>query len=265
MKILVSNDDGIDAPGLWELVRALNQISDVTVVAPDREQSGVGTSVTFHKPLRIKEVSSRIHGVKAYSVEGTPADSVILALRLPLSDHNPDLIVSGINEGANLGDDVFISGTVGAALQGYFYGMPAISVSVNTPHNAIFSPAAKLVRLLAACLISRPLPERVLLNINLPNLPIDNIKDILVTRLAERKYVDGIKEGYDGRRKYYWIVRGEAKWLKRKKTDQWALENSMISVTPLLSDSTRSIRISVERMLLEVFQELTGIKGNNGE
>jgi 5'-nucleotidase len=258
MRILVSNDDGIRAPGLWDVVRELTQIADISVVAPDREQSGVGTSVTFHHPLRVNEEPAPVSGVTAYSVEGTPADSIILALRLPLVTEAPDLIVSGFNEGANLGDDVFISGTVGAALQGYFYGLTSIAVSVDASKGAMFGPAATLTRLLVQNLMKKRLSERVLLNVNLPNVALGNIRDIRITRLAERRRVDRIQEGYDGRRRYYWIARGDSQWSGKEGTDQWALEQTMVSVTPLLANTTRPIWTRLKELVADVFTELRG-------
>jgi len=129
LRVLITNDDGIAAPGLWALAEEFNRTAEVVVVAPDREQSGVGTSVSLHSPLRVRSVRPVVPGIETYAVEGTPADSVIIALRMLLKD-KLDLVVSGINEGSNLGTDVLISGTVGAAFQAYFYGLPAIAVSV---------------------------------------------------------------------------------------------------------------------------------------
>ena len=119
MRILVTNDDGINADGLWTLVAQLKEVGDVTVVAPDREQSGVGTSISFHNPIRLTRIHEKIRGIDTYSVEGTPADSVIMAVKVVMKD-GIDLVVSGINQGPNCGYDVFLSGTVGAALQGFF-------------------------------------------------------------------------------------------------------------------------------------------------
>ncbi|MEW6033272.1 MAG: 5'/3'-nucleotidase SurE [Chloroflexota bacterium] len=256
MRILLSNDDGIRSPGLWAAARELSTRARVTVVAPDREQSGVGTSVTFHQPLRLKKEDSDVSGVEAYSVEGTPADSIILALRLPLVDGMPDLVVSGINEGANLGDDVFISGTVGAALQGYFYGISAISISVGAPQVSDFGTAAMVAGLLATRIKNGSLPGKILLNVNLPNVPLREIQDVRVTRLAGRSYADEIQEGHDGRRKYYWIARGMAQWHAREDTDHWAVERKMVSVTPLVASPLRPLRSVLEKMTAEVFREL---------
>ncbi|MBI2854918.1 MAG: 5'/3'-nucleotidase SurE [Chloroflexi bacterium] len=256
MRILVSNDDGIRSPGLWTLVRELSKVARVTVVAPDREQSGVGTSVTFHQPLRVKEEPSEVKGVSAYSVEGTPGDSIILALRLPLIIGVPDLVVSGINEGANLGDDVFISGTVGAALQGYLNGIPAVSMSVNSAKVSDFTPAATVARLLAVRLGDGVLPGKILLNVNLPHLPMNEIRDLQVTRLANRTYADHIQEGGDGRRRHYWLARGTTQWHAREGTDHWAVQRSMVSVTPLMANPLRAVRTVLGGIIREVSTEL---------
>lgn len=231
MQILVTNDDGINAEGLWALVRELKDVGKVTVVAPDRDQSGVGTAVTLRQPLRFIEVKSPVSGVKAYSVEGTPGDSVILAIRFAVKD-KIDLVVSGINEGPNLGNDVFISGTIGGALQGYFYGMPAIAVSVAAFEELHFDVAARLAKLLAAGFQKGALPKRLLLNVNLPNLPREKIEGIEITRLGERSYIDSIDQGHDGKRDYYWIVRGVPEWSVVPGTDVWALEQNKISISP---------------------------------
>jgi 5'-nucleotidase len=145
--ILVANDDGIFAPGLWALARELKNIDDVVAVAPDREQSATGTSVTLRQPLRVRKISPVVSDVNTFAVEGTPSDSVILGLEKLAKDAG--MVVSGINSGQNLGDDVLISGTVGAALQGYLRNLPAIAVSVGTVDTADLQTAARLVRLLA--------------------------------------------------------------------------------------------------------------------
>lgn len=237
MRILVTNDDGVYARGLWTLVAALKEVGEVVVVAPDREQSAVGSSVTLHQPLRAREISPPVSGVKSYSVEGTPADCVILALR-NLIDSEIDLMVSGINEGSNLGDDVLISGTVGAALQGYLNGIPSIALSVGALEDVHFDAAARLAVVLTRIIANGPLPKEMLLNINLPNLPLSQIQGIEFTQLGRRSYGDMIKEGHDGKRKYYWIVRGKPEWQPEEGTDIWALLKDKISITPLHSDLT---------------------------
>ena len=237
MKILITNDDGVYATGLWTLTGALKEVGEVVVVAPDREQSAVGSSVTLHRPLRAREMKPLVKGAKSYCVEGTPADCVILALG-NLIDSEIDLVVSGINEGSNLGDDVLISGTVGAALQGYLKGIPSMAISVTALENVHFDAAARLAVVLARIIAKGALPRGILLNINLPNLPLDQIQGLDVTKLGRRSYGDAIKEGHDGKRKYYWIVRGKPEWQPEEGTDIWALLKDRISITPLQSDLT---------------------------
>ena len=205
MRILVSNDDGVLAPGLWALVSELKDIAEVAVVAPDREQSATGTSVTLRQPLRVQQVTPPVADVKALSVEGTPGDSVILALE-KLLDKKTDLVISGINQGLNTGDDILISGTVGAALQGYLRNLPAIAVSIPV-NNPCWENAARLTRLLAEKIDSGKIPGDVFLNVNLPDLPLAEIRGIRLSHPAHKTHIDTVEEGHDGRRKYYWLVR----------------------------------------------------------
>ncbi len=230
MKILVTNDDGIYAAGLWALAGELKKVGEVVVVAPDREQSAIGTAVTLHQPLRLTEIKPPLAGIKAYSVEGTPADSVILALGVL---EEVGIVFSGINPGANLGADVIISGTIGAALQGYFHGLPSVALSVEVGEDMHYEVAARLGGLLASKIISNSLTQGILLNINLPNLPIDEIEGVKITRLARSGYNDRIQEGHDGKRKYYWIVRGEPRWNIGEGTDIQAIKEDKVSITPL--------------------------------
>jgi len=242
LKILVTNDDGIAAAGLWALAEALQSVAEVVVVAPDREQSGVGTSVTLHQPLRVRPVRPIVAGIETYTVEGTPADSVIIALRMLMKD-KLDLVMAGINEGSNLGTDVLISGTVGAAFQAYFNGLPAIALSVASFDNLHFEAASRLASLLAGQFADGKLPVRFLFNVNLPNLPVDQIKGVEITQLGERSYTDavkrgGVRAGHDGKRNYYWILHGEPESKEEKGTDVWALRQNKISITPLHNDLT---------------------------
>lgn len=255
MKILVSNDDGVYADGLWAVVKELREIAAVTVVAPDRDQSGAGTSVTLRHPLRMIEIKAPLDGVAAYSVEGSPADSVILALKLILKD-GVDLVVSGINEGPNLGDDVYISGTVGAALQGFFYGIPAIALSIAAFGSLQFDMGARLAKLMAKEIVDKGLPRRMLLNVNLPNLPRGELEGIEITRLGERKYADRIEPGHDGKRQYHWIMRGKSEWQSTSGTDIWALEQNRISVTPLFGNPDGSSRELLKSLAPELFRKL---------
>lgn len=231
MNILVTNDDGIYADGLWKLAEKLQHVGNVTVVAPDRDQSGSGTSVSLRHPIRFREIKSVINDIPAYLVEGTPSDSVILAIRKAIKD-GIDLVVSGINEGANLGHDVFISGTVGAAIQGYTYGIPSMAVSVAGFGDVEYDTAAVTARYLADAFRRKVLPTKLMLNVNVPKLPLEKIMGIEITRLGERSYTDRIDEGHDGKRDYYWIVRGIPEWSVVPGTDIWALEQNKISIMP---------------------------------
>jgi 5'-nucleotidase len=254
LNILVTNDDGVYSDSIWALAEELHSVGSVTIVAPDRDQSGTGTSITMRYPLRLIEIKSLIKGINAYSVEGTPADSVILALRHAVKD-TIDLVVSGINEGPNLGNDTYISGTVGAALQGYFYGIPSIAISLAAFKDLQLDIAAKLAKIMAVSFREGILPKKVLLNTNLPNLPKEKIKGIEITRLGERSYLDNVDTGHDGKRDYYWIVRGIPEWIVEKGTDIWALEQEMISITPLPDNRDASADKILKEMKDDIYHK----------
>jgi len=232
MEILLTNDDGIFAPGLWRLARELKQLATITVVAPDREQSGSGTAVTFRQPLRVQKVKPLVPEIAAHSVEGTPIDSVILALG-KLLENRVDLVVSGINSGPNLGDDVLISGTVGAALMGYLHGFPALAISIASLDNQHLDSAARLAAQLAKWIADHHLESNILLNVNLPSLPLAEIKGVRITKLASKSHIDTVEEGHDGRKAYYWLVRQKMNKNVAENTDTWAIEQGYISITPL--------------------------------
>jgi len=256
MKILVTNDDGIFAQGLWILVKELKNIAQVVVVAPDREQSAIGTAVTLRQPLRVQRVRPLVPKVEAYSVEGTPADSVILALG-KLVKSKIDLVISGINQGPNLGDDVLISGTVGAALQGYLRGFPALAISVTVVDSPYLDNAAKLAALLAKKIDSSALPTNILLNVNLPNLPLAKIGGIKITQLASRSHTNTVEEGHDGIRKYYWLVRQGINKDRDDRTDIWAIEQGNISITSLhINLSNKSSPPIMDSFCSDLFREL---------
>jgi 5'-nucleotidase len=256
MEILVTNDDGIFAPGLWRLARELKQTARVVVVAPDREQSGLGTAVTLRNPLRVQKVKPLVPEVEAFSVDGTPTDSVILALG-KLLKNKVDMVVSGINSGPNLGDDVLISGTVGAAMMGYLHGFPALAISIASLDNQYLDNAARLAALLAKNLARLSLPGSPLFNINLPSLPLPEIKGIKLTRLASRSHIDTVEEGHDGRKAYYWLVRQKIERNASKDSDIWAIEKGHISITPLHTElfNQPSPLIS-DSLCSELFKEL---------
>lgn len=229
--ILVSNDDGIFAPGLWVLATELKRIDSIVVVAPDREQSATGTSVTLRQPLRVRQVDAIVPDVNTHSVEGTPSDSVILALGKIATE--ADMVISGINSGQNLGDDVLISGTVGAALQGYLRNLPSIAVSVGVGDTENLETAARLVRLLLNKIKSGLLPRDIFLSLNLPDVPLSRIKGMMMTQPAHKTHIDTVEEGHDGRRDYFWLVRRKLEHQSPDSSDIWAIEHGYISITPL--------------------------------
>jgi len=256
MKILVTNDDGILSDELWILVKELNNIGQIVVVAPDREQSATGTAVTLHQPLRVRKVKPMVPGIETYSVEGTPADSVILALSKLLKDR-VDVVVAGINQGLNLGNDVPISGTVGAALQGYLHGFSALAISIERGDSMHSENAAKMAALLTKRIDSGVLPADIFLNVNLPNLPLNQIKGIKTTRLASQSHIDTVEEGHDGKRAYYWLVRHQINQNADRETDIWAVEQGNISITPLRTNfSSHSLPAITDSLCAELFQEL---------
>lgn len=232
MTILVTNDDGIFAEGLRVLAGALKSVARVVVVAPDREQSAIGTAVTLHQPLRVQRLAPMLPEVDTYSVEGTPSDCVILGLKM-LAGDNVDMVVSGINQGANLGDDVLISGTVSAALQGYLHGTHAVAVSAEAVGVQLLDTAARLGALLARWVKESALSGNVFLNVNLPDRPLAGMAGAKITRLASGTHSDTAREGHDGKRNYYWLVRSKTGQSARDHTDIWAVEQGNISITPL--------------------------------
>jgi len=232
MRILVTNDDGISAQGLWALVRELTRIAQVIVVAPDKEQSAIGTAVTLRRPLQAQKIEPPVPGVEAYSVDGTPSDSVILALT-KLAENRADLVISGINQGPNLGDDVLISGTVAAAIQGYLHGFPALAISVDSWDGLHLNGAARLAALLVKKIESNAFPDNIFLNVNLPNLPSAEIKGAKITRLARESHIDTVEEGHDGTQAHYWLIRHRANKDGEGNTDISAINQGIISITPL--------------------------------
>lgn len=234
MIILVCNDDGIYSEGLHALEAALARIGEIYTVAPDREQSAVSHSLTLHRPLRIDEIAPR-----RFAVNGTPTDCVNLAVKgfLPV---RPQLVVSGINRGANLGDDVTYSGTVSAAMEGSLLGIPSIAVSLvikGTPHH--FEPAADFAAVLATEVIEQGMPSDTLLNVNVPNLPREQLKGFLLTRQGKRRYAETMEVRVDPRgRKYYWIGGDDLGFDPDEGTDCVAVHDGFISVTPLHVDLT---------------------------
>jgi 5'-nucleotidase len=234
MKILVSNDDGYLATGINVLTEALEQVADVVVVAPDRNRSAASNSLTLHMPLRVSEVAPN-----RYKVDGTPSDCVHLALTGFL-DFEPDLVVSGINHGANLGDDTIYSGTVAAAMEGRFLGLPTIAVSLVGDDLVHFNTAAQVAAQLVGRIEAAPLASDVVLNVNVPNIPASELKGIRATRLGFRHKAEQILKDNDPYgRPIYWVGPAGAGQDAGESTDFHAVEQGYASVTPLKVDLTR--------------------------
>ncbi len=233
MRILVTNDDGINAPGVWAVAEAMTDLGKVSVVAPDRDQSGVGMARTLLNILRVSEVESKLDGVTAHSVSGTPSDCVILADG-SLFPEKFDLVVSGINDGANLGLDVLDSGTVGGALRGYFRGIPSIAVSVTAITGVEYGTAARVARSLAQHIADDAHDSPLTYNINVPNTPRDRIRGVMTTILGPKAYMENIERGHDGRRTHYWIKHNRPTNAKLPEgCDIWAARNNWVSITPM--------------------------------
>ena len=235
--ILVTNDDGFRAPGLLALKDACTEVGDVTVLAPNHNWSASGHVKTMHKPLRVDQITLP-DGTQALTTTGAPSDAVALAF-LGLVDRPIDLVVSGVNHGANLGHDVTYSGTVTAAMEAAISNVPAIAVSLNTRERADFAPAARFAASLAEQTLVHGLPEGILLNVNVPPLPADDIRGVRVTRMGLRIYRDELVQRVDPRGKpYYWIGGPAPTGVEQEGTDIWAVANGYITVTPIQLDLT---------------------------
>jgi 5'-nucleotidase len=233
MIILLSNDDGIHSDGIITLEKSLQRIGEIYTVAPDREQNSMSHALTLHRPLRVYEV-----GARRLAVDGTPTDCVKLAISglLPV---RPDLVVSGINKGPNLGDDIIYSGTVSGAIEAALLGVPAIAVSLVTFEGFKFEAAAEFTATLVSRIREGGLPLETLLNVNVPPLPKEQIKGWRITRQGKRHYGENIVERTDPRgKKYYWIGGDDLGFAHEDGTDCMAVHEGYISVTPLQVDLT---------------------------
>ncbi len=242
-KILVTNDDGHFSPGIHVLADALKRLGEVTIVAPQTEASAVGHALTLRRPLRLERVAAGI-----YSVDGTPTDCVNIAIDEVLKG-KPDLVVSGINKGLNIGDDVTYSGTVAGALEGALLGYQAIAVSLQSTRGEWdFGPAASIAALLAGALLERPLPSRTFLNVNVPQ---GAIRGIRVTVQAKRNHITNVDRRMDPReRPYFWIEEAQDDWEPDMRSDHQAIRDGQVSVTPLQPDLTA-------HDVLEIIEDLT--------
>ncbi|NOZ21090.1 MAG: 5'/3'-nucleotidase SurE [Planctomycetes bacterium] len=238
MRILLTNDDGIHAPGLLALKNELSRTAEVDVVAPMAEQSAVGHSITLHRPLRVIEIE-RDGELVGYGVNGAPADCVKLALA-ELLDERPDVVVSGINLGANVGVNVLYSGTVAAAIEGAMFGIPSLAVSIEIEDRPQFDPAARIVGKLIRKMPLAELGDHVILNVNVPAIPPSRIKGVKVTRQSVRAPEEAFDRRTDPRgRYYYWITADFDGLAEEEGTDVNALRDGYVSITPLHFDMTR--------------------------
>lgn len=234
MNILISNDDGYLAPGINALADELRKIASVIVVAPDRNRSGASSSLTLTQPIITNQ-----HADDIFSVEGTPADCVNVALG-GLTGVQPDMVVSGINDGPNMADDVLYSGTVAAAFEGRFLGLPSIAVSMGSFHASHYDTAAKVTRKLIEQMLATPLPQNTILNVNVPDLPLAQLKGVDSTRLGSRQPPTYAAEHANPRAQtMYWLGPAGEQNDNKAGTDFAAINNGKVSVTPLTIDMTK--------------------------
>ncbi|MCL5022374.1 MAG: 5'/3'-nucleotidase SurE [Nitrospirae bacterium] len=233
MVILVTNDDGVHSPGLISLFKAMKEIGEAYIVAPDRERSAVGHSLTLHRPLKVEELSDHV-----YSVNGTPTDAVVVGVNKVLQV-KPDIVVSGINRGSNLGDDITYSGTVSAAIEGTILTIPSFAISVPGDKHFHFETAAFFAVTIARFIIDNPMPYDTFLNVNVPNLHREFVKGFKFTRQGKRVYDNSIQDVFSPRgERYYWIGGGVPYWEHAEDTDIAAIEEGYVSITPLYLDFT---------------------------
>ena len=240
MRILLSNDDGYFAPGVDCLAQHLSEIANVTVVAPERDYSGASNSLTLNRPLSLKQASNGY-----YYVNGTPTDCVYLAVTEVMKEL-PDMVISGVNQGANMGDDTLYSGTVAAATEGFLLGIPSIAVSLCSASGKNFDTAAKITLELVQILLTQDIQEALLLNVNVPDAPYEELRGMAVTRLGKRhKAKSAVRYKTPRNETVYWIgVSGEAKD-KAEGTDFYAVDHNQVSITPLQVDMTHNAQLSL--------------------
>ncbi|QEK12188.1 5'/3'-nucleotidase SurE [Crassaminicella thermophila] len=239
MKILITNDDGIYAEGIYKLACSLKRMGNIYVVAPDRQRSATGHAITMHEPLRAEKIKFFDKDFDAWAVSGTPTDCVKLAIEA-LVKEKIDIVFSGINKGPNLGTDVLYSGTVSAAIEGAILGYPAVAVSLADFKNVNYDVAAEFCCIVADIISKNPLPPDTLLNINIPNCKKENIKGVDVTTLGVRKYKNSFIERIDPRgQSYYWLGGEVIDEKNNEGTDIYSIKNNCISITPIHFDLTK--------------------------
>ena len=242
MRILLSNDDGYFAPGIEHLARALAEIADITVVAPERDRSGASNSLTLDRPLSLRRAANGFH-----YVNGTPTDCVHLAVTGML-DELPDLVVSGINLGANMGDDTIYSGTVAAATEGFLLGIPGIAVSLCSKAGAHFETAARVAREIVETVVRERLQAPLLLNVNVPDVPYAELRGRVVTRLGKRHKAEPVVRTTTPRHEtVYWVGAAGAAQDAGEGTDFHAVGQGLVSITPLQIDLTHTQQLPLMR------------------
>jgi len=256
-RILVTNDDGVHAEGIRLLAEALAPLGDITIVAPIQEASAIGHALTLRRPLRIETVSANV-----FAIDGTPTDCVNIAITHVLRE-KPDLIVSGINKGWNLGDDVTYSGTVSGALEGALLGIPSIAFSAQRVKDAAdYQPAARAASLVTAAVLEHGMPKFTLLNVNTPWGPN---KGFRVTVQAKRNHVTVVSERMDPRhRAYYWIEEGDNEWEPHDRSDYQAVRDGYISITPLQPDMTAHAALPYVEDLIDTNVAPAGSRDTRG-
>ena len=237
MRILLSNDDGIHSPGLAALYEAVRDLGEVIVAAPDSQMSAVGHAITISDPIKVAEITTA-SGLRGFAIGGTPADCVKLAVEA-LLDRPPDLVISGINLGPNAGISVIYSGTVSAATEGTILGIPSMAVSINTFKDPLWATPAKVAREMAEKIIRNGLPADTLINVNVPNIPVDQLRGSKVTKMGRSQFKEVFHRRTDPRGNVYYWMDGEMELAPgQTDTDVQALEENYVSVTPLRFDLT---------------------------
>lgn len=236
MIFLLTNDDGVDSPGLGYLAEALAELGKVYVVAPERERSADGHSITMHKPLRVKFKGRPSQSLEIWESSGSPADCVVIGI-FDILPSKPDLIISGINLGSNLGEDVTYSGTVSGALEGFLCDVPSVAFSLATFEAPLWDTAVCVSKLIVQTMLD--FPEPFILNVNIPNLPLRQLKGILFTKLGRRRYIDRLNKRVDPfGRPYYWIGGYPEDVAPQEGTDIWAIKEGFVSISPIKLDLT---------------------------
>ena len=230
-KILITNDDGIFAPGIYALWEAMQEIGDVTIVAPDSEKSAVGHAITITDPIRVEKIQ-RKNGFEGFAVKGTPADCVKIAGR-SLMKSPPDIVVSGINSGANVGSNIIYSGTVSAATEGTILGIPSVAISLNSIKGGDMTESQKVAVTIVNKVLENGLPSGILLNINVPNISEEAIKGYRITKQGKLVFKDRFEKREDPRGKFYYWMKGEIINDTDSESDGYAMQNDYVSITPI--------------------------------